>query len=117
MLNLKKKKGDNKKTKPEEKKGKQTKKGKPEDKPKAEEPKKEVKDGEPAKVGHCVLTKLKRHNKTRVLETNLGDQFNTGRLYARIASRPGQVGRADGYILEGEELAFYLKKLTMKKKK
>ncbi|KAI9839452.1 MAG: ribosomal protein S8A [Sarea resinae] len=34
-------------------------------------------------------------------------QFEAGRLYAVIASRPGQSGRVDGYILEGEELAFY----------
>ena len=39
------------------------------------------------------------------------------RLYAVIASRPGQVGRADGYILEGTELEFYLKKMDKKKKK
>ena len=36
---------------------------------------------------------------------------------ARIASRPGQVGRCDGYILEGSELAFYKKKLDVKKDK
>jgi small subunit ribosomal protein S8e len=47
----------------------------------------------------------------------LMDQFNSGRLLACIASRPGQVGRADGYILEGEELAFYKKKLEKKKSK
>ena len=34
-------------------------------------------------------------------------QFEAGRLYAVISSRPGQSGRVDGYILEGEELAFY----------
>ena len=31
-------------------------------------------------------------------------QFAAGRLYAAISSRPGQSGRADGYILEGREL-------------
>jgi small subunit ribosomal protein S8e len=36
-------------------------------------------------------------------------QFESGRLYAVVASRPGQSGRVDGYILEGEELAFYQK--------
>eukprot|EP01088_Endostelium_zonatum_P001043 TRINITY_DN11315_c0_g1_i1.p1 TRINITY_DN11315_c0_g1~~TRINITY_DN11315_c0_g1_i1.p1 ORF type:complete len:243 (-),score=65.75 TRINITY_DN11315_c0_g1_i1:43-771(-) len=45
------------------------------------------------------------------LDQHLADQFSSGRLYACIASRPGQSGRADGYILEGEELAFYLRKL------
>lgn len=44
-------------------------------------------------------------------------QFKTGRLYACIASRPGQSGRCDGYILEGAELAFYQKKMQKKKTK
>ncbi len=34
----------------------------------------------------------------------LETQFAAGRLYASVASRPGQSGRADGYILEGKEL-------------
>lgn len=51
-----------------------------------------------------------------VIEPNIKDQFNIGRLYAIIASRPGQSGRADGYILEGKELEFYLRKLSAKKK-
>ncbi|ELU38429.1 40S ribosomal protein S8 [Rhizoctonia solani AG-1 IA] len=34
----------------------------------------------------------------------LETQFAAGRLYAAISSRPGQSGRADGYILEGREL-------------
>ena len=38
----------------------------------------------------------------------LESQFGAGRLYAAIASRPGQSGRADGYILEGKELEVYL---------
>ncbi|KAK0514108.1 hypothetical protein JMJ35_003830 [Cladonia borealis] len=41
------------------------------------------------------------------VETALERQFEAGRLYAVIASRPGQSGRVDGYVLEGEELAFY----------
>jgi small subunit ribosomal protein S8e len=43
--------------------------------------------------------------------------LKTGRVYAKITARPGQVGRADGYLLEGEELAFYSKKILSKKKK
>ena len=31
-----------------------------------------------------------------------------------ITSRPGQVGKADGYLLEGKELEFYVKKLEKK---
>ncbi|KAG0087021.1 ribosomal protein S8A, partial [Podila epicladia] len=41
----------------------------------------------------------------------LDHQFAAGRLYACLSSRPGQSGRADGYILEGQELAFYIRKL------
>lgn len=41
------------------------------------------------------------------VEINLEKQFEAGRLYAVVASRPGQCGRVDGYILEGEELLFY----------
>jgi len=41
------------------------------------------------------------------VEPALERQFEAGRLYAVIASRPGQSGRVDGYILEGDELAFY----------
>jgi small subunit ribosomal protein S8e len=37
-------------------------------------------------------------------------------LLARIASRPGQCGRCDGYILEGKELEFYSKIMQKKKK-
>ena len=42
--------------------------------------------------------------------------MNRGKLYACITSRPGQVGKADGYLLEGKELEFYLKKLEKKNK-
>ena len=41
------------------------------------------------------------------VETALERQFEAGRLYAVVSSRPGQSGRCDGYVLEGEELAFY----------
>ncbi len=43
------------------------------------------------------------------VEQALERQFEAGRLYAVVSSRPGQSGRVDGYILEGEELAFYSK--------
>lgn len=49
------------------------------------------------------------------IESAVEHQFNSGKLYACISSRPGQSGRCDGYILEGEELAFYLRRLTAKK--
>ncbi|GAM84432.1 hypothetical protein ANO11243_024280 [Dothideomycetidae sp. 11243] len=41
------------------------------------------------------------------VDSALEKQFEAGRLFAVISSRPGQSGRCDGYILEGEELAFY----------
>ncbi|KAL1935498.1 hypothetical protein VTP01DRAFT_4638 [Rhizomucor pusillus] len=45
----------------------------------------------------------------------LDDQFAAGRLYAVISSRPGQSGRCDGYILEGKELEFYVRKIKARK--
>ncbi|KAF2804060.1 40S ribosomal protein S8-B [Mytilinidion resinicola] len=44
---------------------------------------------------------------TGKVESALEKQFEAGRLFAVVASRPGQSGRVDGYVLEGEELAFY----------
>lgn len=49
------------------------------------------------------------------IDEALKERFNSGRLLACISSRPGQSGRADGYILEGKELDFYVKKLKTKK--
>jgi len=49
-------------------------------------------------------TRLKEMGK---VEQALERQFEAGRLYAVVSSRPGQSGRCDGYILEGDELAFY----------
>ena len=40
-----------------------------------------------------------------------------GRVLASISSRPGQCGRSDGYVLEGKELEFYLRKIKAKKGK
>jgi len=70
-----------------------------------------------AKKSKSVKSKISQRNKKRVLEAGLTEQFKTGRLYARLSSRPGQSGRADGYVLEGEELAFYQKRMSLKKKK
>lgn len=50
------------------------------------------------------------------LESIIADLFATGRIYACIVSRPGQSGRADGYILEGKELEFYHRKLQARKR-
>lgn len=61
--------------------------------------------------------KYKLRQRVAKIETALEEQFLTGRLLAAISSRPGQVGRADGYILEGRELEFYLRKMKTKKGK
>lgn len=61
---------------------------------------------------------IERHEALKAqanVESALDDQFTTGRLFAAITSRPGQCGRCDGYILEGKELEFYLKKIKSKK--
>lgn len=47
------------------------------------------------------------------VDTLLESQFSAGRLYASISSRPGQSGRADGYILEGKELEVSLLSLGL----
>lgn len=52
--------------------------------------------------------------KIKPVPSALVDQFTSGRLLACISSRPGQCGRADGYILEGPELDFYVRKLKKK---
>merc|ERR1719419_2142880 len=62
------------------------------------------------------LKKFKTRQKLAKVDGALEEQFFTGRVLACIASRPGQVGRCDGYILEGKELEFYLRKLKSKKK-
>ena len=61
-----------------------------------------------------VRNKLKARQSKRTLETALDHQFASGRIYAKITSRPGQTGRCDGYILEGPELAFYQKQMAKK---
>jgi small subunit ribosomal protein S8e len=88
---------------------------------------KKVKSGAAAPAGEAAEAEKKRSNHVqRILTERKKDakidplvetQFGAGRLYAVIASRPGQSGRADGYILEGRELEFYLRKLRTGKQK
>nr|QBH73382.1 40S ribosomal protein S8 [Isotomurus palustris] len=61
--------------------------------------------------------RLKLRQKLSKVDPALEEQFQTGRVLACVASRPGQVGRVDGYILEGKELEFYLRKIKAKKGK
>ncbi|CAI5709938.1 unnamed protein product [Peronospora effusa] len=75
-----------------------------------------VEEEDVKKSGH-VLRKLANRQRTRVLDPKIDDQVASGRLLAVISSRPGQSGRADGYILEGKELEFYQRKLATKKSK
>uniref|UniRef100_A0A0E0DCS7 40S ribosomal protein S8 n=1 Tax=Oryza meridionalis TaxID=40149 RepID=A0A0E0DCS7_9ORYZ len=72
---------------------------------------------EEAKKSNHVVRKLEKRQQTRTLDAHIEEQFGSGRLLACISSRPGQCGRADGYILEGKELEFYMKKLQRKKGK
>ena len=71
----------------------------------------------PAKQSRNVKAKIAKRVSGKIVDPAIDEQFVTGRLYARIASRPGQSGRCDGYVLEGEELKFYLHKLNVKKRK
>ena len=67
------------------------------------------------KRSNKVQKKYAERQKEAKVEPALEDQFASGRVLASISSRPGQCGRADGYILEGKELEFYLKKIKSKK--
>lgn len=85
-------------------------------------PKKEAaEEGEPAaeeaKKSPHVKRKIEKRQEGHKLDAHIEEQFGGGRLLAAISSRPGQCGRADGYILEGKELEFYMKKLQRKKGK
>jgi len=66
-------------------------------------------------VSQRMKRKQAKRRKLRELQAALEEQFAAGRLYACVSSRPGQCGRCDGYILEGDELSFYLRKMQKKK--
>ena len=59
--------------------------------------------------------KYDERKKNAQISSLLEEQFQQGELLACIASRPGQYGRADGYVLEGKELEFYLWKFKPQK--
>lgn len=73
------------------------------------------KDEEEPKKSKAELAAQAKLREESPLEQGLRDQFNSGRLFACVSSRPGQSGRVDGYILEGDELAFYQKKMRSKR--
>ncbi|CAL9147396.1 unnamed protein product [Musa hybrid cultivar] len=72
---------------------------------------------EEGKKSNHVTRKLEKRQQGCKLDPHIEEQFGAGRLLACISSRPGQCGRADGYILEGRELEFYMKKIQRKKGK
>ena len=63
------------------------------------------------------LKKVAVKQRRAKVEQGLEEQFQAGRVLACVASRPGQRGRCDGYVLEGKELDFYMKKIKQKKSK
>ena len=69
---------------------------------------------EATKQSDHVQRKIKDRQANRTLDPALDHQFSTGRILAKICSRPGQCGRCDGQILEGAELAFYQKQMHKK---
>ncbi|WFD35662.1 hypothetical protein MCUN1_002523 [Malassezia cuniculi] len=72
---------------------------------------------EPEKQSSSVVKKIEERRKNAKIDPLVEQQFGAGRLYAVISSRPGQSGRADGYILEGAELEFYVRRLRNAKSK
>merc|ERR1712112_125337 len=74
-------------------------------------------DAEEAVLNKKRSKKCEKKQKDAKVEQGLTDQFMTGRVLASISSRPGQCGRSVGYVLEGKELEFYLRKIKAKKGK
>lgn len=68
-----------------------------------------------AKKSRSVQKKIEARANQSKIDPHVADASVTGRIMARLSSRPGQSGRADGYILEGKELDFYMKKTAHKK--
>ena len=54
---------------------------------------------------------LLRENTASDLKEQLNTFLDNGELLARVTTRPGQTGKCDGYILEGEELETVLQKI------
>merc|ERR1712187_18762 len=77
---------------------------------------KDADDDKTEKRSRHVIAKQKYRDSKQKIDAVVEEQFQSGRLLACIASRPGQSGRCDGYVLEGDELTFYKRKLEKKKK-
>ncbi|XP_074607488.1 small ribosomal subunit protein eS8-like [Acropora palmata] len=66
-------------------------------------------DSNPFKTWYS--THNNKENPTAEASTNLPQLLpfmETGKFYAKITTRPGQVGMCNGYVLEGEELETFL---------
>jgi small subunit ribosomal protein S8e len=81
------------------------------DKPAAESGAAPTKTGEKAKT---LSRAQRRRTAVRVMDPTFEEHILAGRVYAMITSRPGQTGRIDGYLLDGKELEFYVKKTKKK---
>ena len=77
---------------------------------------KDVEEKEAVKQSDSVVRKIASRQKGRSLESSLDHQFASGRVYAKITSRPGQSGRCDGILVRegGPELVFYQKMMAKK---
>lgn len=62
----------------------------------------EKKEEEPEKKSRHVIAKLKARAAKQKLDPLIEDQFQSGRLLAAIASRPGQSGCCDGRARDGQ---------------
>merc|ERR1711920_652518 len=83
---------------------------------KADKEKAKDDDDKGEKRSRHVVAKQKYRDSKQKLDPVVEEQFQSGRLLACIDSRPGQSGRCDGYVIEGDELTFYKRKLEKKKK-
>ena len=63
-----------------------------------------------------IQKKYDERKKNAKISSLLEERFQQGKLLACIASSC-QGGRADGYVLEGKELEFYLRKIKARKGK
>ena len=70
-------------------------------------------DAEEVKLSGHVKAKQAARLSTQRIDPAVVEQFQGGRLLASIASRPGQSGRCDGYVLEGEDPSSLLSLLCL----
>merc|ERR1711907_23315 len=70
---------------------------------------------ETVKKSNHLTRKLDARAAAHTLAREMDVQFMKGRLLAQITSRPGQSGRCDGFLVEGNELKFYEGKMAKKK--